>query len=173
MESDCSKSFSVSGFVLCYKNKAIKTIYRSLGIYKSDWDSVGVIIRDKTGPRVLFYSDQEINDLEYGEALTIPFFRDIAVRKLRVIDNEVGSVASEFRAKVVNENLEYGIGFADPAELILKYWKAANILERRVEDISVEKIDSAYPIGLNIQLAAYSEPIIVRTVLSKLDERNY
>ena len=164
----------MSELAFCYKKKATKNILGSLGINKSDWDSVGVIIRDKTGPRVLFFSCQEVYDLEYGETLTLPFFQDIAVRKMRTAQKEIGYVGSEFRAQVINENLESGISIADPAELPLKYWRAAKLLEGEGADgISVEKIDCAKPQRLNLELAAYSEPIIVRTGLSRLDEKNY
>jgi hypothetical protein len=159
----------------CYYRKISKSLQSFSGFHKSDYDSVGLLLRDKSGPRVLFYSSNQIYDLEYGEVLSLPFFQDISARKLRTKQPGLGNVGIEFRAQTVNQKIENGyFDFSDPAELIVKYWKYAE-LAKDLEDfqISVENIDCARPGLLKNDLAEYTEPIILRTELSKLEVKNY
>ena len=175
MQSICSKSFSISEMAFCYKAKFLKSVLSSVGINKSDWDTTGLLFRDKHGPRVLFYNSSQIYDLEYGEVLSLPFFQDISARKLRTKDKETGRVGNEFRAQIVNENLKVNFWVnQNSAELVLKYWKDAGIyVEADGFEACVESIDKANPDVLDKDKAQYSEPIILRTELSKIEAKNY
>jgi hypothetical protein len=175
MQRVCYKTFSFLEMSACYGDKLEKSILSSIGIHKSDWDTVGLLFRDKYGPRVLFYFANEIYDLDYGEVLSLPFFQDISARKLKTKDKATGKVGNDFRAHLVNENQEKGLWVSyQPADIIVKYWKKAGVY-KEVDGFKpcVENIDKANPEVLDKDKAEYSEPIILRTELSKIEVKNY
>lgn len=174
MQNRCSKCFSIKEMRYCYKQRLKRISGQLIGMTFSEWDSVGVIIREKGGPRVLFYMKNVLYDLEYGETLSLPFFQDIGVRKLRADKPEIGNVGIEFRAKIVEENIGKRKFRFRPAEIVIRYWKATGMFNgEKTNDICIEHFDSARPKWLKLELAKYSEPIIVRTEYSRRDEINY
>jgi hypothetical protein len=181
MEHICHKTFSLREFFYCYKNKAVKKIGKSLGVKYSDWDGTGVLIREKRGPRVLFNFAQKLYDLEYEEVLRMPFFNDISVRKMRTVKPEIGTVGNEFRAMVHTEiierqKLEWVYQLLNPVEIAIKYWKKTELLDgesiKSEAKMYLEDIDRVNPRFLDRKKASYSEPIILRTFMSRLETEN-
>lgn len=183
MELKCHKTFSALEMGYCYYAKLKKKIFMSFGNRLSDWDGTGILIRDKLGARVLFFLCHKLYDVDYDEFLRLPFFADIALRRMKTEDPILGSVGSEYRALVHNQYLEQKTGFlpsiVNEADLALKYWEKTGLLQKleqgqnRENAKSIEELDYYIPKGVDRKMVSYSEPIILRTWMSKLDSDNY
>ncbi|OMJ94224.1 hypothetical protein SteCoe_2712 [Stentor coeruleus] len=173
MEMKCHKAFSATEMGYCYYAKLKKKIYMSFGYRSSNWDRTGILIKDQLGARVLFFSYHKLYDVDYDEFLRLPFFADIAFRRMKIEDPILGAVGCEYRARVHNEYLEQKKWFLpniiNETDLAIKYWAKTGLLEKfeqgedRENARSIEDLDFNIPKGVNGKIVSYSEPIILRT----------
>jgi hypothetical protein len=182
MEHLCHKAFKVSEMRYCYTNKLHKFILSKIGYPKSEWDSSAILLRDSKGPRVLFHFFGTVYDLGYDDFLRIPFIQDVALKKLKTKKLEMGFVSSDFRNFIINKYKNTKNNFltgkiGNGIEIILEYWIHSGLtnIEKLKENpiTSIEGIDNNLPKVLDHEVSSYSEPIIVRTKVSKNDTKNY
>ena len=180
MEHKCEKAFKINEMRYCYTHKLYKSIRRSLSVQDSNWDSAGILLREKDGPRVVFQFFNKIYDLEYDEFLRIPFFQDVGLRTLKTDNLATGFVSREFRAHIYNRFEEKNISmitgvFENGVDIIYNYWIKSGLADSENKDIPtrLEDIDTYKPKALKGNIANYSAPIIIRTKMSKSDSTNY
>jgi hypothetical protein len=179
MQHNCFKAFSVSEICNCYFANFSGNILRKFGLRNCGWDSIGLIVRDKQGARVLFYFYNRLYDLEYDEFLRIPFFEDIALRKLVTSNKAVGFVGIQFRSgidKLYNEKKKAFIigNYENGVNIVLDYWLKSGLIEEQNSAIrKIEEIDVCDPKVFKHDSSKYSEPIILRTKMSKNEIERY
>jgi hypothetical protein len=142
------------------------------------------VIRDRTGPRVLFYYYGKYYDLDYDEFLSLPFFDNISLRKLKTESPTQGYVSSDFRNEVKDvldtianswpSNLESV--FRDGVDIVLNYWVKSGVgnVEKMRDSLkqTVRDVDCIHPKLLG-DTARYSPSIIIRTPLSRAETTRY
>lgn len=151
---------------------------------QGSWDSVGLLIRDREGPRVLFHYYGKYYDLDYDEFLSLPFFNNISLRKLKTESPAQGYVNSNFRAEIKDVldtisnswpmNLE--LVFRDGIDIVLNYWVRSGVgnAEKMRDSLkqTVRDMDCLHPKLLS-DSARYSPSIIIRTPLSRSETTRY
>jgi len=185
----CHKSFSPSQMRRCYTHQFYKKALKELGYQRryrlSDWDSVGLIVRNKEGARVLFEYYGETFDMDYDEFLRLPFLKDISLRRLKTTNPSIGYVSESFRnevkdvVKTVEESWPKSSMpvFRDGVDIVLNYWVRSGIgdSEKMKDSLkqTVEDVNKAEPALLAKGIAKYSQPIIIRTEHSRQETKNY
>lgn len=113
--------------------------------------------------------------MDYDEFLRVPFFQDIALRKLKTSQLSIGFVGSSFRNEIFEKyasrssNFIFGT-FENGVNIILDYWQKSGLTNKTEEFAlsSIEEIDICNPPALNQEICEYSGHIIVRTKCSKI-----
>ena len=134
MKHQCFNSFSVSEMKKCYVHKVYKSYVSITGqserYRQSHWDSVGVLVKDESGTRVLFWYFGHFYDYSLEEFLLLPFLSNVSVSRLITGNKLIDEDSSNFRRRIylLNEIIEKswpkrseGL-FRDGVDIILNYW---------------------------------------------------
>lgn len=133
---------------------------------------------------MLFYYYGKYYDLDYDEFLSLPFFDNISLRKLKTESPAQGYVSSDFRNEVKDvldtisnswpSNLESV--FRDGVDIVLNYWVKSGVgnVEKMRDSLkqTVRDVDCIHP-KLLADSARYSPSIIIRTPLSRAETTQY
>ncbi|CAG9334935.1 unnamed protein product [Blepharisma stoltei] len=178
MQHVCYKSFSPLLIGKCYLSQKYKSLLTQFGYKQENWDSAGIIVRNREGAKVIFKYFSEVYDIDYDEFLKIPFFSFVSLRKMKTKDPAVGYMKrEELSEEVKKENERSGIFDVidiNNCAVPWLYWKKTGTLKNDYKDkITLQDINTMAPKCLDSEKVKYSGSIIVRSNFSRQETQKY
>lgn len=139
MTHRCDKSFSISQMKKCYVHKIYKWYITATGqelrYRQSEWDSVGLLVKDKEDLRVLFYYYNQLYDISIREFFLLPFFDELSFRSIITERTGLDKLSMEYRNKIIDIYDIIGKSwpkrtkdlFRDGVDIVLNFWSRAGL----------------------------------------------
>lgn len=174
MQHVCHKSFTPLSMAQCLMTQKYKEAMRSFSFPQEEFDSSGIIIRNREGAKAIFKYYSDFYELDYDEFLKLPFFSNILLRKMKTEDPKLGYVKIDFADNAKNELKNNSLTDFKGTEVPVIYWEKSGFM-RSEEGKNIKLGDLAeFKIKyLDAEKVKYLATIVVRTEFSRKESKNY